>query len=66
MPTEKVEVVLVRQAREVEAKIRRLMQQEILSRVGLCCGLTQGMGGSGTYAWMAGFEDISVQWGITI
>jgi hypothetical protein len=41
VPTEKLEMVLVRDARELEARKHRLLQQEILSRVDLCCSLTR-------------------------
>lgn len=62
MPTEKHEFVLDRRAKDVERKMYSIMQQEALRRIGLCCRLTQWMGGSGTYGWMAGFEDLSVRW----
>jgi hypothetical protein len=49
VPAEKVEVVLVWRAKDVEEKMCCLMLQEILRRAGVCCNLTQWMGGSGTY-----------------
>ncbi len=37
---------------------------ETLRRVGNGCRLSEWMGGSGAYGWMAGFEDLSVEWQI--
>ncbi|MBX3335870.1 MAG: hypothetical protein KF876_17195, partial [Nitrospira sp.] len=54
--------VLERSAKDVERKMYALMRQEALRRVGVCCRLSEWMGGSGTYGWIAGFEDLSVQW----
>lgn len=62
VPTEKVELTFVLHAKNVEAKMHRLMFLETLRRVGNCCRLSEWMGGSGAYGWMAGFEDSSVQW----
>ncbi len=63
MPTEKHEFVLDRTAKDVERKMYNIMRLEALRRVGLCCRLTEWMGGAGTYGWMAGFEDGTIQWG---
>lgn len=62
VPTEKHEFVLDRKATDVERKMYSIMRQEALRRVGVCCRLTEWMGGSGTYGWMAGFEDASLRW----
>jgi len=62
VPTEKHEFVLDRRATDVERKMYSLIRQEALRRVGVCCRLTEWMGGSGTYGWMAGFEDSSIRW----
>jgi hypothetical protein len=62
VPTEKHEFVLDRRAKDVERKMYHIMRQEALRRVGVCCRLTEWMGGSGTYGWMAGFEDASIRW----
>ena len=51
--TEKHEFVLDRRANDVERKMYSLIRQEALRRVGVCCRLTEWMGGSGTYGWMA-------------
>jgi len=63
VPTEKHEFVLDRRAKDVERKMYSLIRQEALRRVGVSCRLTEWMGGSGTYGWMAGFEDGSIRWG---
>jgi hypothetical protein len=62
VPTEKTEIVLVRHAKDVEGKMFRLMLQETFRRIGARCRLTHWMGGCGTYGWIAGFEDRSMQW----
>lgn len=62
VPTEKVELTFVLHAQNVEGKMHRLMFLETLRRVGNGCRLSEWMGGSGAYGWMAGFEDSSVQW----
>ncbi len=64
MPTEKHEFVLDRRAKDVERKMYQIIRQEALRRVGVCCRLTEWMGGSGTYGWLAGFEDDSIRWSI--
>ncbi|MBA5875460.1 MAG: hypothetical protein GDA66_13050 [Nitrospira sp. CR1.2] len=63
VPTEKHEFVLARRATDVESKMYSLIRQEALRRIGVCCRLTEWIGGSGTYGWMAGFEDGSIRWG---
>ena len=62
VPTEKHEFVLDRRANDVERKMYSLIRQEALRRIGVCCRLTEWMGGSGTYGWMSGFEDGSIRW----
>ena len=62
VPTEKVELVLHRYAKNVEGKMFILVFQETLRRVGKHCSLTHWMGGAGRFGWIAGFEDLSVQW----
>lgn len=61
VPTEKHEFVLDRGAQDVEKKMYQVMRQEALRRVGLCCRLTEWLGGSGTYGWMSGFEDCLIK-----
>jgi len=61
VPTEKHEFILDRRATDVERKMYSLMRREALRRVGVCCRLTEWMGGAGTYGWMAGFEDASIR-----
>ena len=53
--------ILDRRATDVERKMYSLMRREALRRVGVCCRLTEWMGGAGTYGWMAGFEDASIR-----
>ncbi|MBX3321161.1 MAG: hypothetical protein KF890_14870 [Nitrospira sp.] len=62
VPTEKHEFVLDRGTKDVERKMYSIIRQEALRRVGVYCRLTEWMGGSGTYGWMSGFEDRSIQW----
>lgn len=60
--TEKHEFVLDRRAKDVEMKMDNIMRQEALRRIGVCCRLTEWTGGSGSYGWMAGYEDVSIRW----
>ena len=62
VPTEKHEFVLDRGTKDVERKMHSIIRQEALRRVGVCCRLTEWLGGAGTYGWMAGFEDSSIRW----
>lgn len=62
VPTEKYQLVLTRQAREVDARMNRLMLEEILRRIGEFCTVQHWAGGSGTYGWMSGYEDAACHW----
>ena len=48
-PPEKHEFVLDRRATDVERKMYMLIRLEALRRMGVCCRLTEWMGGSGAY-----------------
>ena len=49
VPTEKHEFVLDRRAKDVERKMYSLIRREALRRIGVCCRLSEWIGGSGTY-----------------
>lgn len=62
VPTERFQIVVARQAREVESKMFRFMFDEVLRRIGEYCSLKHWIGGSGTFGWMSGFEDPTCRW----
>jgi hypothetical protein len=62
VPTEKYQIVLLREARYVERGMFKLMFDEILRRIGEHCTLNHWLGKGGAYGWMAGFEDLSNHW----
>lgn len=62
VPTERFQIVLVRQAKEVDYKMYRLMFNEVLRRIGDHCTVNHWLGGAGTFGWMAGYEDPGCRW----
>ena len=62
VPTERIQIVLARHVADLEEKMARLMREETLRRIGNHCTLTQWLGGSGTFGWISGFEDLSCEW----
>jgi hypothetical protein len=62
VPTEQLQLVIVRHAGDVALKMFRLMLDETLRRIGDYCTTTNWMGGAGTFGWIAGFEDPSSHW----
>jgi hypothetical protein len=59
MPTERFHLVIDRAASGVVMKMYLLVFQETLRRVGESCRRTEWQGGSGTFGWMAAFEDFT-------
>jgi len=62
VPTEKYQIVLMRQAKDVERGMFKLMFDETLRRIGEYCTLDHWLGAGGAYGWMSGFEDASCHW----
>ena len=62
VPTEKYQIVLARQAKDVVAKFSTFMLDEILRRIGDYCTVKHWLGGQGTFGWVSGFEDPSCHW----
>ena len=62
VPTERYQIVLVRQARETEMKLFSLMLKDTINRIGECCTVKHWIGGAGTFGWISGFEDPTCHW----
>ena len=62
VPTERFQIVLVRNAREAESKLLFLMFKDTLRRIGNYCTVKSWSGGAGTFGWISGFEDPTCHW----
>ncbi len=62
VPTERFQIVLTRQARDVEREMFKMMFDETLRRIGEYCTLSHWLGQGGAYGWISGFEDPACRW----
>ena len=62
VPTEWFQIVLARQAKEVESKMFKLMFDDLFRRIGEHCSLKHWLGASGMFGWISGFEDLTCRW----
>ena len=57
VPTEQLQIVLTRNARDAQSKLFFFMINDTLRRVGDYCTVRHWIGGAGTFGWISGFED---------
>jgi len=62
VPTEQYQILLTRQAKDVEREMFKLMFDEVLRRIGEYCTLAHWLGKGGVYGWICGFRDPTNRW----
>lgn len=64
VPTQRFQILLACNARDVEANMFSLMLKDTLHRIGEYCTINHWLGRSSTFGRMSGFEDRTCRWAI--